>query len=578
MKIQNQLSEAPSSLATYWSTSPEQLLTEMKSDRNGLSQADAQRRLQQYGPNTIKAASQTSTIGLLLSQFKSPLVLILVFAAIISAIAGEWPDALIVIAIVLGSTTLGFWQEFRASDAIEKLRSKVTIKSTVLRDGKKSEVLSSDVVPGDVVVLSAGSLVAADGIVLEANDLFVSQAVLTGEVFPVEKKAQKVDVNASLMERINCVFMGTSVRSGTASILIVQTAKATVFGQIAERLKLRPPETEFERGVHRFGYLLTRVMLVMVFVVLTVNVLRAKPAMDSLLFALALAVGLTPELLPAIISITLAHGAQRMAKRGVIVRKLNAIENFGSMDVLCTDKTGTLTEGVVILKEATDSQGTTSDAVLRYAYLNAVHQTGLNNPLDEAINSNGKKSGLDISSEQKVYEIPYDFIRKRLSVIVSDKQGTRTMITKGALANVLQVCNSVQNVDKASPLDATKRADINERFRNWSGQGFRVLGIATKRISAPTDSYSREDENALEFAGFLLFFDPPKADVAKTIKDLAERGVQLKIITGDNQLVARHVAEVVSNLPRSIFTLAQKTPDSQSEGCSSASTRSCIKL
>lgn len=337
-------------LAAYWSITPEQLLTELRSSSNGLSQDDAERRLQQYGPNALKAGRQATAFGLLLNQFKSPLVLILVFAAIISAIAGEWPDAAIVLAVVIGSTTLGFVQEYRASDAIEKLRSKLTIKSSVVRDGQSRVVLSEQVVPGDIVLLSAGSMIPADGVVLEANDLFVNQAVLTGEVFPVEKKPEKVEANASLMERVNGVFMGTSVRSGTARVLIVQTAKATVFGQIAERLKLRPPETEFERGVQRFGYLLTRVMLVMVVVVLAINFVRHKPPLDSLLFALALAVGLTPELLPAIIGITLSHGAQRMAKRGVIVRRLNAIENFGSMDVFCTDKTGTLTEGSWRLK------------------------------------------------------------------------------------------------------------------------------------------------------------------------------------------------------------------------------------
>lgn len=263
MKTDDYSSDVSSRLRTYWCIDPEKLLTDLNSARNGLRQADAERRLKQIGPNSINATSQTSAIGLLLSQFKSPLVLILVFAAIVSAIAGDWPDALIIIAIVIGSTMLGFWQEFRASNAIEKLRSKVTIKSTVMRDGIKCEVLSRELVPGDIVMLSAGSLIPADGIVLEANDLFVSQAVLTGEVFPVEKKPAKVEPNASLMERINTVFMGTSVRSGTATVLIVQTAKATVFGQIAERLKLRPPETEFERGVHRFGYLLTRVMFVM---------------------------------------------------------------------------------------------------------------------------------------------------------------------------------------------------------------------------------------------------------------------------------------------------------------------------
>jgi Mg2+-importing ATPase len=335
------------------------------------------------------------------------------------------------------------------------------------------------------------------------------------------------------------------VRSGTARVLIVQTAKSTVFGQIAERLKLRPPETDFERGVQGFGYLLTRVMLVMVVVVLAVNIIRAKPALDSLLFALALAVGLTPELLPAIISITLAHGAQRMAKRGVIVRRLNAIENFGSMDVLCTDKTGTLTEGTVLLKDALDAQQQSSPSVLRYAYLNAFHQTGLSNPLDEAINAFGQKASLDISGDLKIDEIPYDFIRRRLSVVVADTHGARTLITKGALENVLETCGTVQSAESTFPLDDAKRAEIIEHYCQWCGQGFRVLGMAIKPTDSRTGSYSRADESGLMFVGFLLFFDPPKCDVVQTIIDLAARGVQLKIITGDNQSVARHVAEAV---------------------------------
>ena len=535
-------------LAAYWSTAPEQLLIELRSSPNGLGQADAERRQRQYGPNAIKAGSQTTTLKLLLNQFKSPLVLILVVAAVVSLIAKDWPDAAIVLAVVIGSTALGFVQEYRASDAIEKLRSTLTIKSNVMRDGQARLLLSEDIVPGDVVLLSAGSLIPADGIVLEANDLFVNQAVLTGEVFPVEKTQKTAEANSSLIERVNTVFMGTSVRSGTARVLIVQTAKATVFGQIAERLKLRPPETEFERGVQRFGYLLTRVMLVMVVVVLAVNIVRAKPALESLLFALALAVGLTPELLPAIISITLAHGAQRMAKRGVIVRRLHAIENFGSMDVLCTDKTGTLTEGTMVLHQALNPQGQPSAEVLRYAYLNARHQTGLSNPLDDAISAYGSQAGVDIAAERKIDEIPYDFLRKRLSVVVSNQQGACLLITKGALDNVLQTCETVQDSDAICPLDDARRKVILERYQQWSGQGFRVLGVAVKATDARTESYSRADESGLRFAGFLLFYDPPKMDVAQTILDLAGRGVQLKIITGDNRLVARHVAEAV-NLP-----------------------------
>jgi Mg2+-importing ATPase len=289
-------------------------------------------------------------------------------------------------------------------------------------------------------------------------------------------------------------------------------------------------------------------MLVMVVIVLAANLVLKKPLLDSLLFSLALAVGLTPELLPAIISITLSHGAQQMAKRGVIVRRLNSIENFGSMDVLCTDKTGTLTEGVVSLDGAHDTQGQSSEAILRYAYLNAHYQTGLTNPLDDAIQAAAQKASLDISADKKVDEIPYDFVRKRLSVITADSQGVHTLITKGALDNILSICTGLNSGDGVHPLDAPARADVEKRYSEWSEKGFRVLGLATKTIDGQHQAYSPADENGLTFAGFLLFFDPPKEDVKQVILDLAKRGVQLKIITGDNQKVARHVAEAV-NLP-----------------------------
>ena len=534
--------------AAYWSTAPEQLLSRLHATPDGLPLSDAERRLKQYGPNTIRAQQQATALRLLLRQFKSPLVLILVFAAIVSGIVGEWIDASIVIAIVLGSTILGFVQEYTASDAVAKLRSQVTIKSSVLRGGQPQSLPSDRIVPGDVVQLSAGSLIPADGVVLEAHDFFVNQAVLTGETFPAEKKPGTVPANASLAERTNCVFMGTSVGSGAAKALIVQTGKGTLFGQVADRLRLRPPETEFERGIRRFGTLLTQVMLVMVVIVLAVNVFLAKPPLDSLLFALALAVGLTPELLPAIISITLSFGARQMARRGVIVRRLNAIENFGSMDILCTDKTGTLTEGVVSLDGAFDTRGQASKAVLRDAFLNAHYQTGLTNPLDDAIQAAAAKAGLDVGASHKVDEVPYDFVRKRLSVITADANGERTLITKGALENVLSICSQLRSAEGDHPLDAAARAEIDRRYSAWSDKGFRVLGLAARTMDERPGSYSRADESGLTFVGFLLFFDPPKTDVRQVIADLVKRGVQLKIITGDNSKVARHVAEAV-NLP-----------------------------
>jgi Mg2+-importing ATPase len=541
----NEPQNSPAVPASYWSFPSKQLLSALQSSGDGLTQAEAENRLKQFGPNALKARRRSTALGLFLRQLKNPLVLILIFAATVSAFVREWTDAAIVLVVVIGSTMLGFVQEYRAGHAVEKLRSQVTLKSSVLRDGQRRILPSEQVVPGDVVFLSAGSLIPADGVVLEANDFFVDQAVLTGETFPMEKSPGIVPDKAGLAERTNCVFTGTSVRSGTARVLIAQTGEATVFGRIAERLSLRPPLTEFERGVRSFGYLLTRVMFVMVVIVLAVNIFLAKPPLDSLLFALALAVGLAPELLPAIVSITLSHGAQRMAARGVIVRRLNAIENFGSMDVLCTDKTGTLTEGVVRLDGALDPEGQPSTAVLRYAYLNAYFQTGLANPLDAAIQTYARQAGPPIGLERKVDEIPYDFVRKRLSVVTADARGERTLITKGALDNILNICTRAQVGEGVHPLDGPRRAEIEKLFSDWSGQGFRVLGIATKPAEGRSDSYSHTDESGLTFAGFLLFFDPPKADVRQTIVDLAKRGVQLKIITGDNQKVARHVAEAV---------------------------------
>ncbi|MGV0960238.1 MAG: magnesium-translocating P-type ATPase [Limnohabitans sp.] len=536
----------------YWHRPPAQIFEALASGPKGLSAQEADLRLKRAGHNGLNTQPRNSALGLLASQFKSPLVVILIVAAIISVVAGEWIDASVVLAIVLGSTLLGFAQEYIAGQAIDKLRSQVMIHSSVMRDGQV-RVLSSDaVVPGDVVLLSAGSLIPADGVVVSAKDFFINQAVLTGETFPVEKKPGEVSADASLSERSNCVFMGTSVSSGTAHMLVVQTGKSTVFGQIAGKLALRPPMTEFERGVHRFGYLLTRIMLVMVVVVLAINMLMHKPPMDSLLFALALAVGLTPELLPAIVSITLSHGAKRMAKLGVIVRRLNSIENLGGMDVLCTDKTGTLTLGVVKLDGALDTEGQPSPAVLRRAAINAQFQSGLSNPLDDAVLAAASAAGVDVSAVRKRDEIPYDFVRKCLSVVVEDPTGSCVLITKGALDKVLAV--SATWGASRLPLDRAERARIEALFEAWSAQGYRVLGVASRPIDERQQPYSRDDETALNFDGFLLFMDPPKADVHQTIADLAQRGVQLKIITGDNNKVARHVAESVGLVVSRVVT------------------------
>jgi Mg2+-importing ATPase len=529
----------------YWSQPVESLLTALQSTAGGLTTSDAQQRLAAFGSNVLEARKKATALGLFLNQFKSPIVLILLFATGVSAVLKDWVDAVIILAIVLGSALLSFVQEYSASNAAEKLRAQVTVKATVLRDGQPQSILAEEIVPGDVVQLSAGNLVPADGVLLEAHDFFVNQAVLTGETFPVEKQPGPVPAQAGLTERTNCLFMGTNVRSGSGRFLVVQTGPATAFGLIAKKLTLRPPETEFERGIRRLGYLLTEVMFVLVFAVFAINVFFKKPVLDSLLFSIALAVGLTPQLLPAIINVNLSRGSQAMAAAGVIVRRLASIENFGSMDVLCTDKTGTLTEGVVRLDGALDLQGQPSDEVFRWAWLNAHFQTGLSNPLDEAIVAQTQP---DLSGVSKVDEVPYDFIRKRLSVVVEQagREGVTSplLITKGALDNVLAVCTQVQQGEAPVPLDDAHRSEIQQRYAAWSAQGYRVLGVAARSMS-PQPAYTRDDEQNLTFAGFLLFLDPPKAGVLEVIADLEELGVKLKIITGDNHLVALHTARTV---------------------------------
>jgi P-type Mg2+ transporter len=527
----------PTSLESYWSESPATLLTTLQSRPRGLISDEAKERLKHYGANVLQEKKWT-TLKLLASQFKGPLVLILVFAALVSFSVQEWLDASIILAILLGSTLLGFQQEYSANRAAEKLKSRVAVKSSVLRDGDEQRLDSKDLVPGDVVLLAAGSLIPADGVLLESNTLYVNQAVLTGETFPGLKETGAVPANASLAERSNSLFAGTSVRSGTGTMLVVQTGASTIFGQLAERLE-QNPESDFERGLRRFGVLLSYLTFILVLGVLSTHLLAHRPVLESLLFAIALAVGIAPELLPAIVSLTLAKGAEHMARHGVIVKRLSALENFGSMDVLCTDKTGTITEGEVKLEQALDAQGQASVKVLSDAALNAHFQTGLSNPLDEALQ---QAVQLDLNVYQKLAEIPYDFTRKRLSVILQ-KGDDVELISKGALEHILEVCTSWQEGESVKELDDAARQEILENYQLWGQEGFRVLGLAKKSLEVK--AYGLEDEQGLIFSGFLLFADPSKTDASQTIAELAKLGVTLKIITGDNIHVARHIAEQV---------------------------------
>ena len=409
-------------------------------------------------------------------------------------------------------------------------------RTSVVRDGRTALIPIEEVVPGDVVLLSAGTLIPGDGILLEATDCFVSEAVLTGESFPTEKRPGTISGTTSLRERSNCIFLGTNVRSGTARGLIVRTGTATEFGAVAARLNVRPPDTEFDRGIRRFGYLMTIAMLVLVLLVFVAHMLRGRPPVETLLFSVALAVGLSPELLPAILSVSLARGAQMMARHGVIVRRLNAIENLGSMNILCTDKTGTLTEGVVQLEGAYDPAGARSSGVLQLAAWNAALETGLSNPLDEAILQAMQP---DTSRLRKVGEIPFDFVRKRVSVIVDDGGGRR-LITKGAFGPVVDACSRVSG----GPLDANAKASLTARYEAWTDQGIRVLAVAERSLDTAS-TLERDDERDLTFVGFLTFLDRPKQGTSDTIEALGRLGVAVKLITGDSKRVAQHVAALV---------------------------------
>jgi Mg2+-importing ATPase len=524
----------------FWSIPAAELLQGLQTTPLGLTSDEARQRLQEYGANLLKPKRRSDAQTLLLAQFKSPIILILIFAAVLSFFLHDPTDGLIIFAIIIVSGLLGFWQERGAANAVEKLLAIVQIKATALRDGNPSEIPVEEIVPGEIVVLKAGDVVPGDCLVLESKDLFVDEATLTGETYPVEKAKGVLTAETSLGQRTNALWMGTHVVSGNAKAVVVHTGKQTEFGKVSERLRLRPPETEFERGVRRFGYLLMEVTLVLVIAVFAINVYFARPVLESFLFSLALAVGLTPQLLPAIISVNLAHGAKRMAQNKVIVKRLASIENFGSMNVLCSDKTGTLTEGKVRLQAVLGVDGNLSEKVFLYAYLNAYYETGFTNPIDEAIRTQRQ---VDLSGHEKLDEVPYDFVRKRLSILVS-KAGTHLMVTKGALMNVLAVCSSAETTGGAIVDVATVRGQIQEQFKESSNKGFRTLGIAYRDVGSDS-TISKDNETGMTFLGFLLLSDPPKSGITGTLSDLKKLGVSLKIITGDNELIAQNVGQQV---------------------------------
>lgn len=519
---------------------PGDLLSRISSP-TGLTADEAQKRLDTYGPNEVAKKRKTPVVIEFLSHFRSPLVIILIIAAIISGVLEEFVNAAIILSIVLASVILDFTQEHRAEGAAEALRKRVTTTATVKRDGTKQDVDISGLVPGDLILLSAGDIVPADARVIAARDFFIDQSALTGESFPVEKNSAPLSFEniADTGKWNNYLFMGTSVTNGSATAIVVKTGGGTQYGEIVKKSTERKPETEFESGLRRFGYLIMQVTFALIIAVFFINSFFRRGVLESLLFSVALAVGLTPELLPMILSVNLARGANAMSKKGVIVKRLASMQNFGSMDILCADKTGTLTENKITVILHVDTDGKESDKVFLYSFLNSSYQTGLRSPLDEAVL---KYKTVDTVHYQKIDEVPFDFIRKRLSIVIN-QDSERLLITKGAPEEIDKIVSHYEIEGKVSGLRLEARNKIERQYRELSSQGFRVLGVAYKNVDSQKTIYSAADETDMVFLGFIAFTDPLKESAGESLDQLRQAGIKLKVLTGDNEIVTGKICQ-----------------------------------
>lgn len=537
----NQTPEAGSAGKSGWDVPLALLCQQLDASERGLTGQEARRRRQNFGANEPAPANGPGVAMQLWWLFADPLAVILLLASIVSAFVGELASAVVIMVMVLLGIGLDFIQTYRSQRAVQRLRESVASTATVLRDGQWAEAPRGELVPGDIIRLSAGDQVPADARLLEARDLHVQQAALTGESMPVEKEAGKLPAAlANLADVPNAVFFGTSVVSGSATALVVHTGARTAFGDIAARLASKPPETEFDRGTRRFGFFIVQTVFFLVLVVFLFNLAVHRSPLQSLLFAVALAVGLTPGFLPMIIAVTLSSGAVHLARRKVIVKHLAAMQNLGSMDILCSDKTGTLTSGVMTLDKSLDVDGEASDKVFRLAYLNSYHETGIKSALDAAIL---KHTQLEITASSKVDEIPFDFERRRLSVVVAEG-AERRMITKGAPESVLHVCTTFEAGGEYRDLTEAARSHCVETYCKLSADGYRVLAVASRPV-AVQDGYHAVDEREMALVGFLTFVDPPLEGAAEVLRTLHRDGVVVKILTGDNELVTRHVCATI---------------------------------
>jgi Mg2+-importing ATPase len=523
----------------FWKEPADKLLVRLATTLAGLATTEVQSRLTTYGPNDAATVKPSPLWLQFLARFRNPLVIILLIASGLSAATGDVASFLIVVTIVTISMTLDFVQEVRAQNAVEALRRSVAVQATVRRDGASRSVPIDQLVPGDIVELIAGDLVPADSRLLESRDLFVNQALLTGEPYPAEKQVSDTALGAeNPAGASNAIFAGTSVISGTATIVLCRTGGKTALGHLATSLAEKPPATAFAVGIRRFGMLIMYFTVLMVLFVLVVNVSFHRPVLESLMFALALAVGLTPELLPMIVTVTLARSAMELAKRKVIVKRLSAIHDLGAMNVLCTDKTGTLTEATIKLVRAIDGRGVESQRAYAYAYVNSRFESGMKSPLDEAILA---AHPFDMAGWRKVDEVPFDFERRRVSVLV-EHDAKRRLIVKGAPEDLLRLCGRYEDAEgEERPLDAETRRTFEATLDALGAQGFRALGIASHAVDDGHETAAVTDESDLVFSGFAVFLDPPKASAGATIHAMAAAGISVKVLTGDNELVTRHV-------------------------------------
>ena len=526
------------------------VLKQLDSQLAGLSETEASSRWKKVGANEIAREKPPSGLVRLLSNVKNPLVLLLMALGILSFLTGDQRATVVIFVMVVLGVVLRFFQELRADNAAAKLQAMVGSTATTVRGGKGMEVPLKMLVPGDIIQLAAGDMVPADARVLSAKDLFLNQSALTGEALPVEKKAASVSADIqNPLELPNLCFLGSNVESGSAVAVVIHTGSRTYFGSLAAGIVGQRQQTNFDLGINKFTWLMIRFIAIMVPAVFLINGFFRHSWLDAFLFAMAVAVGLTPEMLPMIVTVNLSKGALAMARKKVIVKRLNAIQNFGAMDVLCTDKTGTLTQGKIVLEKHLDVNGEPNEKVLHYGYLNSYHHTGLKNLLDDAVLDHEElEERLKAKDKyRKIDEIPFDFIRRRMSVVVEDETGLNTLICKGAVDEVLSQCTRVDVKGEIIPVQAEHDAKRRQIADELNGQGFRVIAVAYKEMPGATDDpvYSVKDESDLILMGFLAFLDPPKESASEALKRLHALNVTVKVLTGDNEIITAHICKEV---------------------------------